>query len=137
VEGVRYSYYVRAEGRQGQVSRPSNVVIVPSLAPTVTFDRVHSAIRDLVARHKVKSAAGEASLLRYLAAGRAAAQSGEPPRARRWLEALHRQVAQNRREVLDPLAAEELEIILDSLLRRISLAQSGVIPVSDLVEALH
>ncbi|MBI4589321.1 MAG: hypothetical protein HY725_10820 [Candidatus Rokubacteria bacterium] len=135
VDEARYAYYVRAEDREGELSDPSNVVMVPSVAPVGSIDHVRATILDLAGRGKVKAVGGEAGLLRLLAVARAAAASGNLPRARWWLEALHRQVGQNPGEALDSLSAEELEIMVAKLVRRVSLAQAGVIPVRDVLES--
>jgi hypothetical protein len=133
-EGVRYAYYVRAEKGRGQVSESSNMVMSPSLAPAVTFDRVHAAIRGLTARHEGQGAGIAVSFLRSLGTARAAAERGDLPLAQHGLETLRKRVLRNPGELLDPLAAEELDLMVANLLRRVRLAQSGVIPIADVVD---
>jgi hypothetical protein len=128
VDGHRYTYYVQARGKRGQISEPSNVVMAPSFAPAVTFDQVRATVRDLARRGKIKSARTQAQFSKYLAAARSAAERGQWGRARSSLEALHRKIKQAPRRQLDPLAAEDLEMMVARLLRRVTLAQSGVIP---------
>jgi len=70
----------------------------------------------------------------YLATARSAAERGQWARARRLLEALHRKVKQTPRGQLDPLAAEDLEMMVARLLRRVTLAQSGIIPIWEMVD---
>jgi len=52
VDGYRYTYYVQAEGKRGQLSEPSNLVMAPSFAPPVTFHQVRAMVRDLVQRQR-------------------------------------------------------------------------------------
>jgi hypothetical protein len=133
-EGVRYAYYVRAERGRGQVSESSNMVMSPFSAPAVTFDNVSADIRGLAARPKVLGAGVAGALLRSLGAARAAAERGDLSLAQHGLETLRKRVLQNPGGLLDPLAAEELELMVANLLRRIRLAQSGVIPIADVVD---
>jgi hypothetical protein len=131
-DGSRYTYYVQAEGKEGQLSEPSNVVMAPSFSPAVTFDQMRATVRDLARRRKIKAAATVNQLTSYLTAARSAAQKGRWSRARALLEALNRKAEQSPRG-MDPLAAEDLKVMVAKLLRRVELAESGVVPIRDLL----
>jgi hypothetical protein len=134
VRGMRYSYYVQAVGARGETSEASNMVMVPSSAPAVTFARVQAKIEDLVRKQQIQGAWGKSLLPKYLAASRAAARRGDTMRAERFLEAMLRQTQRNR-GAMKSFAAEDLEILLRKLTRRVTLARAGVIPTLDLVAA--
>jgi len=125
--GVRYAYYVKTEGRRGEFSIPSNTAIAPPITPPVTFRRMDTALRGLARRGSL-----DAALPRLLAAGWAAALRGDHPRARRWLQALQTRVGTPGAHP-DPLAAEDLELMVTRLIRRVGLAQAGLIPVWDVL----
>jgi hypothetical protein len=129
--GSRYTYYVQAQGRNGLSSEPSNTVIAPSYAPAVTFDRVDAAVRDWAGRKKFTTSASRARLSKYLTAARAAAERGNPGRARVLLAELGRQ---NLRKGMDPLAAEDLQRMVTRLARRLELAERKLVPVLDVVK---
>lgn len=133
--GYRYTYYVQAEGKQGQLSEASNVVMAPSFAPGVTFDQVLAKVRELSLQRKIKAPRTGARVSAYLAAARSATQRGQWLLARRSLEALYQTVKQTPREQLDPLAADDLEVMVAKLQRRVALARAGVLPKVEVVSA--
>src|SRR5205807_10538582 len=126
--GVQYAYYVKTEGRRGEFSIPSNTAIAPPITPPVTFRRMDTALRGLARRGSL-----DAALPRLLAAGWAAALRGDHPRARRWLQALQTRVGTPGAHP-DPLAAEDLELMVTRLIRRVGLAQAGLIPGGPVVD---
>jgi hypothetical protein len=130
VDGSRYTYYVQAQGKNGLLSEPSNTVIAPSYAPAVTFDRVEAAVLDWVGRKKIGAAASRARISKYLTAARSAAERGSPGRARVLLETLGRQ---DLRKAMDPLAAQDLQMMVTKLARRLELAERKLVPVGDVV----
>jgi hypothetical protein len=125
-DGARYTYYVQALGKNGLLSEASNTVIAPSYAPAVTFDRVEAAVSDWAGRKKFAAPASRARVSKYLTAARSAAERGNPGRARVLLAELGRQ---NLRKGMDPLAAEDLQMMVTRLARRLELAERKLVPV--------
>ncbi len=125
-DDIQYAYYVQSAGRGGDDSASSNMVIVPSLAPVTTFDLVESKIKDLADHGQIKDGAVDAHR-KLLSEGKSAAAAGDLPGARGKLEALNRQVNQNPGNALDTLAAEDLDLAVSSLTRRVRLAEAGVL----------
>jgi hypothetical protein len=132
VNGRRYNYYVEAVAAGGETSEASNVVMAPSLAPAVTFDQVLAKAAGLARRRQIPAAWSRGLFSRYLVAARTAARRGDGLRAQRFLEALIRQTRRNA-GAMEPFVAEDLEILLGRLLRRVTLARTGAIPMWELV----
>jgi hypothetical protein len=130
LNGRRYNYYVQAVAKGGGTSEASNLVMVPSVGPAVTFGTVQAKLADLARRKQIKPAWSQGLLSLYLAAARTSARRGDAVRAERFLEAMIRQTRQG---AMEPFVAEDLQMLLGKLLRRVRLAQSGAIPMWDLI----
>jgi hypothetical protein len=128
--GRRYNYYVQALTTEGETSESSNLVTSPSGAPVVTFERVQAAVERLARRKQIPAAWNQGLFSKYLVAARTYARRGDAVRSQRFLEALLRQT---RGSSLQPFVAEDLELMLEKLLRRVTLVQSGTIPMWDVV----
>ena len=126
----KYHYYVVAEDATGEVSTPSNLVRVPSLAPVVTFYRVQNTINSLARRGKIKSLATKKRLVRALRKARNVLTKNDPKSALRILIRIRTGLAKN--EALAPWHAEDLDILLSKLIRRVRLAKQGILSASDL-----
>jgi hypothetical protein len=131
--GHRYTYYVQAAGEAGQLSAASNVVMAPSFAPAVTFYQARVTLMDLWRRQKIKSFWVGLRISAYLSLARYETSIGKLARARSFLEALHREMLENPGGELEPWVAEDLAVMVAKLLRRIDLAESGVIPIDSLM----
>ena len=118
-------YYVLAEDAAGSVSQPSNLVRAPSLAPPVTFESLQDWTANLgdPGKPSFQSTTGEiASVL----------DAGNLDRALQRLMRLRQNVQRGQIAALEPWQAEDLEILLAKLARRVRLAQAGIISPSDL-----
>jgi len=122
-----YHYYVVAEDAQGNISQPSNLVRAPSLAPVVTFDSLRNSIADWAGRSKIKDRNALDEVLLTLANARDNAKEGDFDSALCQLEQLHSTVMHKGSVILNPWRAEDLEILLARLARRVRLAQIGLI----------
>ena len=127
--GQMYHYYVVAENATGQVSTPSNLVRVPSLAPAVTFYRVQKNINNL-ARKGIASTAYKRLFVRDLKRVRKALRGNEHQRALKILTRMQMVLAKN--DVLTPWHAEDLHILVGKVIRRIQLVKEGILSASDL-----
>lgn len=118
--GGHYGYVVEAVNPQGNASA-SNVVLVPSLAPSATFDSVAAAIADDAGRGKIGD--GGNGLRALLDQAKSAAANGDQAGALKALGALDALVLTNPGRNVDPLAAQDLESGVTKLLRQVSLAK--------------
>lgn len=126
-----YHYYVLAEESQGSVSQPSNLVRAPSLAPVVTFWSLENSIATWNNRSEMQSLTRQ-NILLMLADARNNAREGQLTNTIQRLEQLRSHVTQDGSAVLDSWRAEDLAVKLGKLIRRVRLAQAGVIPLRDL-----
>jgi hypothetical protein len=122
-DGRLSQYYVLAEDAEGRISPPSNLVRAPFLAPVVTFERLGSLLGS-------SSTTGEIGLV--LQEARHDAYADDLSYALYRLEQLRQTVKRGQYAALEPWQAEDLEIQLAKLARRVRLAQAGVISPSDL-----
>lgn len=123
---ARYAYYVQADDGRGGLSAPSNLVIVPSLTSPVTFDQVTSTIQGLASRGRI-TAGGAAPLLQDVSNAQGSVSTGDYAGALTALQDLRNRVVQNQSGFINPLDANDLEILVSQLMRRVSLAQAGVL----------
>lgn len=129
--GRPYQYYVVAEDETGTQSSPSNLVRAPSLAPPATFGRLKQTVRDWLARSEIDSGSA-VSITAALDRARVSASGGNLPQAALRLERLRQNVLNNRITGLPTWRADDLEILLAKLARRILLAQAQLVAPSDL-----
>lgn len=140
----RYYYYVLAEDASGRLSSPSNLVRVPSLAPKATVSYLErflaqhgdGVLSAAVAVHP--SRAGEITtaqpqvLRPSLEEVRALLRRGELTTAQERVTALRRQLNAAPLVQAKPWLAEDLDILLGKLTRRLTLAQMGFLSPADL-----
>jgi hypothetical protein len=126
--GGQYHYYVATDGG-GRTSQPSNLVRVPNLAPPATFRNLDS----FLAQHTNRGR-GEAQgvTVELLGKTQALLQSGDLDEALRQLELLRRNPADDPLVKSKPWLAEDLEIMLGKLARRMALVQAGLLSSEDL-----
>lgn len=128
----RYQYYVVAENGAGTISPPSNLVRAPSLAPAVTFGSLKNTVVDWASRGRFKTRSVMHELEVKLADASGLAEKGDMNGAVHRLEQVRQRVRQNQPAILDPWYAQDLEILLSKLARRVRLAQAGLLFPSDL-----
>lgn len=116
-------YYVVSEDAGGTLSDPSNLVLVPSLAPAVTF----TSLTNTLLRW-----AGPGPLTLELRLARAAAKAGNLNAALARLGRVQQMLSQEPGAV-PAWRVEDLQILLAKLIRRGGLAQAGLIPASALL----
>ena len=130
-----YTYYIQSEDKNGNVSGPSNLVSTPCLAQAVTFDYVSTAITDLANRDKFTNTRVQRHVTRIFKYASHKAIQGKIARAKGVVKWLHRKVKVNEwggSAILDPLFAENLEILLSKLIKRLCLVEAGILPAADL-----
>lgn len=115
-------YYVVAEGADGCLSRPSNLVRVPSLAPPVTFKRVEVVIRQWPTSDSTRS-----SMIAWLTDLKAEAMAGDASMARRRLENGSLPMSDE-----PDWRANDLRLLLMGLERRLHLVEAGLLAPLDL-----
>lgn len=118
-----YTYYVVAEDATLQVSAPSNAVRVPSLFPSVCFGNLHELLRipDPSAKKILQKACAEA---------RTALGRTSPEQARSILHKALKELSAT--TALQPWQVEDVTMLVNKLIRRITLAQKGILSVSDI-----
>lgn len=114
--GVRYAYQVVADYGQDALSGPSNLVVVPSEAPPVTFDGVSTKIQSLADQGNVDAGTAQ-SLLSELTKARTAADNGNRTGAEQTLQALGEETNQNAGRTIRSSAANDLQTMLSRLQR--------------------
>ncbi len=127
-----YQYYVLAEDAAGTVSQPSNLVRAPSLVPAVTLESLKNTLGDWLNPGKLESQSTTTATTLVLEEARDDVHEGDLDRALRRLEQLRQSAKQSQLAMLKPWRAEDLEILLAKLVRRIRLAQAGIISPTDL-----
>jgi len=125
-------YYVLAQDDTGVVSRPSNLVRVPSLVPIVTFESLNEALASWLTPDKPESQSVAAEINSALEKARNYVQAGDLDNALHHLEQLRQKVKNGQFPTLAPWRAEDLEVLLAKLARRVSLVQAGIIVPSAL-----
>ncbi len=129
-EEQEYIYYLRAEDELGDVSGKSNFVSTPPLGILVTFRSLFSSIDEMAAAGRFSGPAAERYVSDSLGEAHAAMISDEAEEARSLVHGLRKAVGENEwkgGELLDPLGAEDLEILLGKLEKRIHLVGVGVL----------
>lgn len=119
-----YQYYVVAEDAVGSMSGPSNVLRAPPPTPALTFNTLDDALVAWKAPITFRL---------QLRAARASVTAGNLHRAWEQLERMRRRVTEDP-TVLNPWRAEDAEILLAKLARRVRLAQAGIISPRDLLQ---
>jgi hypothetical protein len=135
---TRYNtYHVTAERAGGEPSRPSNTLILPSLAPTATFGRAREQVLGLGEGGKFASPYDEDWVLDYLA------RAEESAGLRRFAEAedillrvreraVKNEGPQEGTPMLEPYCAEDLEVTMRKLIQRVWLVKAGLLLPEDL-----
>ena len=130
-----YTYYIQAEDKNGNISESSNFVTIPVLAPKITFDYTFAVIKDLVGHDKFISAKAKKFVLRIFKQASFALKQGDVNRTERLSKRLHRTISRNKwmkDKMMESLAAEDMDILLSKLIKRIKLAKAGILSLSDL-----
>jgi hypothetical protein len=123
VKKGEYSYYVRAEGKDGTLSPPSNSRSIPDLAPPATFARIRAELAALVAGNKAT-----AELPALVDKGRDAANKKDYAGAKARLDEVRLRLSQPRPAGLELPAANPLDVQIARLARRLDLCLSGAMP---------
>lgn len=115
----QYRYYIVGDDA-GVPSLPSNIAAVPVLSPAMTFDLLAEIIGDRY---------GEAAIqiTPLLAQAREALSAGQPNQSLADLEELRRRLGQYHYTTLADWQIADLDLLLSQLVRRLELAQAGVI----------
>lgn len=122
----QYHYFVVAENAAGARSGPSNVVRAPSLASPVTFHSLENTLLDWAGRR------GTDVVLQLRTAASDLKQGSHFDAALRDLQQVGEMV-QDDPTVLPPWRAQDAQVLLAKLTRRVRLARAGVISVNDVL----
>ncbi len=114
--GVRYAYQVVADYGQNALSGPSNLVVVPSEAPPVTFDSMSTEIQNLADQGKVDGSTAE-SMQSDLSRAHTAASNGDRTGAAQILQNLRQETNQSSGQTITTGAAKNLQPMLLRLQR--------------------
>lgn len=129
---ARYYYYVLAEDERGRLSPPSNLVRVPNLGPKVTF----RFLAAFLARHTPDSQTltppPPFTLTSTLQEVQVLVREGNWEGALTRLDTLQRHLEETSLIQARPWLAEDVDILLGKLARRIMLAQLGLLSAEDL-----
>lgn len=115
--GVRYAYEVVAEASGQTDSLPSNVVVVPSESPEVTFGQVSSTIQGLSASNQL-SQSSASNLLSQVNDAQTAANQSNQPRAIQLLTNLFNQLQARPGTISDQTNAQDLGVMINTLKRQ-------------------
>lgn len=116
-QGNRFLYIVLAEDRQGRLSTPSNLVLVPTLFPPVTFAKLLAEIDDLEQRGQIAAAAAGAAR-RQIQLAQTRAQQCQIAPALSLLQSLRQRLRSP--AVARPPYSTDLEVLTSKLARRLT-----------------
>ena len=128
----RCHYIVKAEHEDRRLSESSNFVIYPSLAPVQKFADLKERVEEMAIRGKFASPQIEQSFLKTIEKVEVPLSADQIGETEQRLSDLHRELKWNDSEVLDSPFFREMEIRFGKLIRRIRLAQAGVISLDSL-----
>lgn len=133
------TYYVTAEASGRIGSRPSNTCMTPTWSNPVTFAALQVTILRYGREGKFSEPQGEEWLLERLEKAERALAEGKTGDAEIQLRRLRSRVRANEgfsegEALLEAYCAEDLEILLGRLAKRIRLVQAGFLAVQDLEE---
>jgi hypothetical protein len=136
VQNQSYNYYVTAEDADGRVSQPSNWAPVPSDAPMATFKGISESIARLTLRAEFKQSRSSIEHLKELSYARnfltQRSFSGAESRLKRLLQKIKSQGEEKEDKTFSQPSAEDMEIMVGKLLKRVRLVQAGLLSPSDL-----
>ena len=128
-------YYVVAEDDRGKISQPSNLVRSPSLAPAVTFGHVRDKITKLLKKGKVKSTKTVEKILSTLQKAEDKLQKAEDKLQKAKAKAETKKILMEIKSMekgLDSWHAEDLDVLLAKLIRRVELSEIDLLCASEL-----
>lgn len=124
-----YGYQVKAEDAQGNLSGASNYVRFPSSAPPVTFSQIQGFAQQSASRGNFAAAGAQQQFFNALTQAQQAAQGGDLSK----LTALWQQFQSGSFQGLKSFAAGDLEIQLNRLANRATLAGNGLLTTASLI----
>jgi len=130
--GRVYHYYVRAEGPSGFLSPPSNLARAPSLNTPVTVAGLRQIVAGWMKRDRRDASRGEAEITLLLDDVQEHIRAGDLQGASARLERLRARARAGRVPQLSWWRAEDLGWLLGKLIRRIRLAQAGLLAPEEL-----
>ncbi len=125
-----YHYYVVAEDMNLQVSVPSNLARVPTLFPKITFSWLKKIFNDLDWKKRIASPDLKSFIVKALSRSHDFMTKNNPEQAVKILREVQVDLVNDKK--LSVWHAEDLNILLDKLARRLTLVKNGVINASDL-----
>lgn len=127
-----YHYYVLAESPDGTLSFPSNLVRSPSLNTPTTVSGLHQTVMDWMGHRQIRSHSTPGDVLSVVISVQEQLETGDLQGALGQLGELRAQVRLRHLPKLSWWRAEDLELLLGKLMRRIRLAQAGILATRDL-----
>ena len=131
------AYYVIVENLQGTTSRPSNTYYLPSAAPPMTLSELYDIMTGYGQRGKFESPEAEQWFLDSLDTVREFVRDGSVDDAERLLRSMQERAAKNEKvdsqlPILQPYCAEDLDLFLSKLLKRVRLVKAGLLNCDNL-----
>ncbi len=127
-----YHYYLLAEDGQHRSSPASNLVRVPSLAPTMTFQELSATVRRWARPGTAVTPAAARTVVAALDEARLALAQGDATAARQRLAQLRLALHTSQATLLPDWRVTDLEALLDKLERRIELSRLGLLPAASI-----
>jgi hypothetical protein len=125
--GTSSQYYVVAEDASAKKSDASNLVRAPSLNQLTTFLSLQNAVNEWATNGELAPAV-QAPVIQGLTAARSQAIANNFVGAATTLNAIKTQLALAGPLLVKPWRADDGKVLLDRMMRRLILAQQGVIP---------
>jgi hypothetical protein len=130
-------YHVTAEREGGEPSRPSNTFHIPTLAPPATFDQAMEKVVGLGEQGKFESPDAEAWYLDQLTRAREALHRNRAGNAETILLQAQERAGRNEGDqegsaLMEPYCAEDLELLLRRLIKRVWLVKAGELLPEDM-----
>lgn len=122
-----YTYYVIAENNSLNISEPSNIVSMPNFFPKATFTWIQNNVFDFI---KITSPEIQKLLMKVLSDARISLKKKNFENALSILQNAKIEVSGN--GSIAPWHAENLTMILNKLMRRITLVKEGILSDTDL-----
>jgi hypothetical protein len=127
-----YHYYVQAEGSNGLLSSPSNLARAPSLNTPTTASGLRQVVANWTPQHQGEVHGEGEDVIALLSSVQERLEAGDLGGALVQLEQLQVQARLKHLPQLSWWRAEDFDLLLGRLIRRIRLAQAGIISPLDL-----
>ena len=134
-KGVKYAYHVIAEDETGVLfpSETSNISTVPLLVPKITFNSLNGVLANLRNQGKFNDPNVGRFVQLILKFAESQACRGRLGFAELVVKGLQSKITESGQQLLEPLAARDLELQLSRFAKKIELSRKGAIKTQELV----